>query len=248
MKLLICLLSCVFCHAMDIQSVDTPPGQSKNMYQYMAEFYAQKSETPKHSNYPQLNLNDDYPAASAPYFSDDETTIGEPENVLEQTFAPAALPYLPPKKNDYEALLRESWALRQQNKTLEDRVASMEDLLAENSQMLRALLEATQQTGVSLEGVGKGQEQIESDIMSLTGKMRQWKVDVLKSQEHPLNKVLRYLRLGFNVSASTGTALSTYYTFAWVASILPAVLTPPGWILISTSAASGALYYVLYSL
>ncbi|MBX3487036.1 MAG: hypothetical protein KF798_03935 [Candidatus Paracaedibacteraceae bacterium] len=212
----------------------TLPSQ-QNTYPLLAQMYAQKSS----QQYPVLNLAEE---PSAPYYSDDDETL-PPQPVQMQ----ALVPEQPPKPTNTEELLTETWRLKQENKMLSERIASMEFLLAENNRMLRALLEATQQTGVELENVEKNQEQITNDLMGLASKMRQWKNDILQSQEHPLHKVLRYLRLGINISASTGTALSTYYTFAWVTSVLPAVLTPPGWILITTSATAGALYYILYA-
>ncbi len=212
----------------------TLPSQ-QNMYPLLAQMYAQKPQ----QHYPVLNLADE---PSAPYYSDDDETLP-----LQQEQVQALVPAQPPKPTSTEDLLTETWRLKQENKMLSERIASMELLLAENNRMLRALLEATQQTGANLETVEKNQEQITNDLMGLASKMRQWKNDILQSQEHPLHKVLRYLRLGINISASTGTALSTYYTFAWVTSVLPAVLTPPGWILITTSATAGALYYILYA-
>ncbi|MBX3457427.1 MAG: hypothetical protein KF820_03585 [Candidatus Paracaedibacteraceae bacterium] len=238
MQILLILISIVCGQELSPTS-PTPP----SMYQLLAQFHTQQ-KSPLSEQYPVLTFDDGLQEPSAPYFSDDEDSPGRtsyPQQIQ------ALTPVQPESPSTPEDLLTATWRLKQENKTLSERVASMEFLLAENNRMLRALLEATQQTGVELETVEKHQEQITNDIMGLAGKMRQWKDEVMRSQEHPLYKVLRYLRLGFNVSASTGTALSTYYTFAWVASVLPAVMTPPGWILITTSATAGALYYVLYS-
>ena len=239
MQILLILTSIICGQELSADSTSAP-----SMYQILAQLHAQKmSQQPEHQ-YPQLTFDKEKQEPSAPYFSDDEDGPG-------MTSYPQQLQALTPAQPDGsgnpEDLLTATWRLKQENKTLSERIASMELLLAENHRMLRTLLEATQQTGIELETVEKNQEQITNDLMGLASKMRQWKDEVMRSQEHPLHKVLRYLRLGFNVSASTGTALSTYYTFAWVTSVLPAVLTPPGWILITTSATAGALYYVLYS-
>ncbi len=233
MKVLLILMSALY--SQEMEASHSP--QASSMYYYLAQTYGTKL-APQDTQYPQLNLDE----PSAPYFSDDEAPGDESQ------FMQAVAPAPKPETSSHEELLKETWRLREENKTLGERVESMQLLVEENNRLLKALLEATQQTGVNLETVEKNQEQIESDLMGLAGKKRHWKDEIMRSQEHPLHKVLRYLRLGFNVSASTGTALSTYYTFAWIASVLPAAVTPPGWILISASATSGALYYILYAL
>ena len=235
MKVLLILMSALYG-----QETEAPQHSSYlGMYAYFGQRYG--AQIPQHQGkYPQLILEE----PTAPYFSEDEAPGDETQPQLMQTLVPAPQPDV----SSHEELLKETWRLREENKTLGERVADMELLVQENNRLLRALLEATQQTGVNLETVEKNQEQIENDLMGLAGKKRHWKDEIMRSQEHPLHRVLRYLRLGFNVSASTGTAISTYYTFAWIAGVLPAAVTPPGWILISASATTGALYYVLYAL
>lgn len=137
--------------------------------------------------------------------------------------------------------------LRQRNASIEQKIALQDELLRENHKMLRAILTALESQGIQMEGIENGQIQIEDNLMSMMNKLKRWKTEVMQSQEHPVAKVLRWFKLGFNVSASTGAALSTYYTIAWFAAILPGAITPPGWILIATSAATGAVYYLAFA-
>ncbi|WP_010298837.1 hypothetical protein [Candidatus Odyssella thessalonicensis] len=138
--------------------------------------------------------------------------------------------------------------LRQENQTLSRQLATMTQLLEKNNQMLVTLLTALQEHGVQIEGIENSQLRIENDLLTLADKLKNWKNEMLHSNEHLLTKTLRYVKLIFNITSSTGTALSTYYTLNLCTSILPGVLTPPGWVLVTSSAAIGALYYCVYAL
>jgi hypothetical protein len=154
----------------------------------------------------------------------------------------------PPKQLQAETSREEElFRLKQENKTLSEKIDLMTELLKENNQMLKTIITALQDQGVNLEGLQNGQFQIENDLLSMTGKLQKWKAEIMQSQEHPIAKFLRWFKVGFSVTTSVGTALTTYYTIAWCTSILPAFLTPPGWILMSSSAATGALYYIAYT-
>jgi hypothetical protein len=135
--------------------------------------------------------------------------------------------------------------LTQENKALKDKIDIMTTLLAENNQMLKALLPALHAQGAQIDGLENGQVKIEDHLLNMMQKLKHWKTEMPQSYVQILTQILKWFKIGFNISTGVGTAVTTYYTIAYLTAVLPSALTPPGWILLTTSAATGALYYIV---
>ncbi|MBW8309889.1 MAG: hypothetical protein K0M45_09720 [Candidatus Paracaedibacteraceae bacterium] len=146
-----------------------------------------------------------------------------------------------------KSLEKELARLTKKNKELKNKIDTMSTLLTlleENNQMLKTLLSTFHAQGVQINSLENGQIQIEDHLITMVQKLKHWKTEMTQSHAHSLMQILKWFKIGFNISTSLGTAVTTYYTIAWFTAVLPSALTPPGWILLTTSATTGALYYI----
>ncbi|AIK97233.1 hypothetical protein [Candidatus Odyssella acanthamoebae] len=172
--------------------------------------------------------------------TEEEETM--PAEQLQQLQLLKPAPTLP--RESSKSLEEELASLTQENKDLKDKIDIMATLLAENNQMLKALLPALHDQGIQLHGLENGQIKIEDHLINMMQKLKHWKTEMTHSHAHSLMQILKWFKVGFNISTSVGTAVTTYYTIAYFTAVLPSALTPPGWILLTTSATTGALYYI----
>lgn len=277
MKLIAFLILAATLNAEEVSSDWLDPSQQAQLYQKLALLYAPQSnnnsddsssdpassfstfDAPMFNNNSLTSEADSQTLPFKQFFMDNaaslQNNLVEDEDFVHLTSAPLPqqqMQLLQPNEDaassNIEDLESELNQLRQENQTLSQQLATLTQLLEKNNQMLVTLLTALQGHGVQIEGIENSQLRIENDLLTLTDKLKNWKNEMLHSNEHLLSKTLRYVKLIFNITSSTGTALSTYYTLNLCTSILPGALTPPGWILVTSSAAIGALYYCVYAL
>lgn len=204
-------------------------------------YASEHQQYPQFSNFLNSSCYNEIPQPSAPDFEDGHAYSLALNRSHQSSPSLPTVYQTPPSIQDLEAQLS---TLRHENTQIQIKNDIITQLVKENHEMLKIIMTTLQAQGIQMQDIENGQFRAEDQMIDMVEKFKKWKTEMVQSNEHIITKILKWFKAGFRITASTTASLTTYYTLAWFTAVLPAAITPPGWVLISTSLSVGALYYI----